>query len=76
LIKGSRIDWTNLAQGAVYRVHCKPLGQVLAELVDKEKLRFRITEGRLQSQANRKKVWKVGDEFEAVTTECDFFEVK
>jgi hypothetical protein len=67
------IDYTNLKPGEVYRVHC-PIGQVLARLLDKQALRFEITQGTLKSEA-RQKLWKKGDEFEAIPGTFKFYEV-
>lgn len=69
----TRIDWTNLTQGEVYRVKIPALGEVLARLVNKEKLEFEITEGFLKSQA-RGKSWHVGDCFEATPGLAEFWE--
>lgn len=71
---GIRIDWTNLVEGEVYRCKLPALGEVLARLVDKKTLSFEITEGRLQSQANKKKNWRPGDTFETLPGFCDFWE--
>lgn len=71
---GSRIDWTNLVEGEVYRCKLPALGEVLAKLVDKKTLSFEITEGRLQSQSNKTKKWTRGQTFEALPGMCDFYE--
>jgi hypothetical protein len=73
---GSRIDWTMLTQGEVYRVKVPALGEVLARLIDKKKLEFEITEGKLQSQANKNKQWHVGATFEAIPGMADFWEIQ
>lgn len=72
----SRIDWTMLTQGEVYRVKVPALGEVLARLLDKEKLIFEITEGKLQSQADRNKRWTKGDCFEVTPGFGEFWEVQ
>lgn len=73
---GSRVDWSMLTQGEVYRVKIPALGEVLARLVDKGKLTFEITEGRLQSQRDKRKSWKVGQTFEAIPGMADFWEIQ
>ena len=72
---GTRIDWTNLVEGEVYRCKLPALGEVLAKLIDKKSLIFEITEGRLQSQANKNKSWRPGDTFEALPGMADFWEI-
>ena len=73
---GSRIDWTNLEPGTVYRCRVPALGEVLAKLVNKDKLEFEIVEGRLQSQADKKKQWSKGDTFDVIPGFADFWEVQ
>lgn len=72
----SRVDWTMLTAGEVYRVKIPALGEVLARLADKEKLEFEITEGKLQSQRDKKKQWLPGDTFEAIPGMADFYEIQ
>lgn len=73
---GSRVDWSMLIEGQVYRVKVPALGEVLARLVDKNKLELEIIEGYLQSQADKKKRWNVGDCFEVIPGCADFWEVQ
>jgi hypothetical protein len=73
---GSRIDWSMLTQGEVYRVKVPALGEVLARLIDKEKLEFEITEGKLQSQANKAKQWHVGQVFEVLPGMFEAWEIQ
>lgn len=65
-----------LTQGEVYRVKIPALGEVLARLIEKETLEFEITEGRLQSQADKKKQWHVGDTFEAMPGMFEAWEIQ
>ena len=69
------IDYTNLKPGEVYRVRIPALGEVLARLIDKEQLLFEITQGKLQSQADRRKTWQRGQTFEATSGMCTFWEI-
>lgn len=71
-----KIHYSNLQVGTVYRCRVPALGEVLARLLDKQKLEFEITEGRLQSQANKNKQWRVGDTFEAIPGIADFWEMR
>ena len=71
---GSRVDWSMLQAGEVYRVKMPALGEVLARLVDKEKLEFEVTEGMLKSRARGGETWKRGDTFEAIPGMFDAWE--
>lgn len=73
---GTRVDWSMLTQGQVYRVKIPALGEVLARLLDKEKLEFEVTEGKLQSQADRNKRWNKGDTFTALPGFLDCWEIQ
>lgn len=70
---GSPIHWSMLKEGEIYRIKMRALGEVLARLVNKEKLEFEITEGFLKSQA-RGKSWHVGDCFPATPGLAEFWE--
>ncbi len=72
---GSRIDYSNLEVGTVYRVKLPALGEVLARLIDKQKLEFEVVEGKLQSQADKRCVWLKGDTFDVIPGCADFWEV-
>jgi hypothetical protein len=73
---GSRIDWSMLTQGEVYRVAIPALGTVNARLLNKSSLLFEVTDGYLQSQADKKKRWNVRDTFEAIPGMADFWEIQ
>ena len=73
---GTRIDWTMLTKGKVYRVAIPALGTVNARLLNKKSLTLEVTEGYLQSQADKKKRWNVGDKFKAIPGMADFWEIQ
>lgn len=70
----TRIDYSMLSEGAIYRVRIPAMGEVLARLTNKEKLELEITEGRLQSQADKAKQWRVGNTFSAIPGIAEFWE--